>query len=134
MTRGERNNNPGNIRRLSGVSWVGQAADQSTDAAFVVFTSPIYGIRAIARILTSYARERLNTVQAVIDRWAPPNENNSKAYVDAVCRDCGVLSTDVIDVVARRDDLIKAIIEHENGEQIYTDVQIETGIQLADSQ
>jgi hypothetical protein len=31
MTRGERNNNPGNIRRIAGVIWEGEAADQSGD-------------------------------------------------------------------------------------------------------
>ena len=131
MTRGERNSNPGNIRRVAGVVWDGEAADQSSDDAFVVFTDPIYGIRAIVRILQSYAREGLNTVQQIIDRWAPPNENNSVAYVNAVCTECSVEPTDMIDVQSIMPLLIKGIIQHENGEMIYSDVQIDTAIGLA---
>lgn len=131
MTRGERNFNPGNIRRVAGVIWDGEAADQSSDDAFVVFTDPIYGIRAIVRIMLSYAREGLNTVQKIIDRWAPPNENNSLAYVNAVCTECSVEPTDTIDVSITMPLLIKGIIQHENGEMIYSDVQIDTAIGLA---
>jgi hypothetical protein len=131
VTRGERNNNPGNIRRVAGVVWEGEAADQSGDDAFVIFTTPVYGIRAIARIMLSYAREGLDTVEQIIDRWAPPNENNSIAYVDAVCTECMVQPSDVIDVQTMMPDLIKGIIQHENGEMIYTDLQIDAGIALA---
>ena len=53
--------------------------------AFVQFDDPVYGIRAIARIMKSYEREGINTLAKAIDRWAPPNENNSQAYIDDVC-------------------------------------------------
>ncbi len=131
MTRGERNNNPGNIRRIAGVIWQGEASDQTTDDAFIVFTTPIYGIRAIARIMNSYHREGLITIQEVIDRWAPPSENNSAAYVAAVCKGCELGPSDVIDIQAKMPELVKAIIQHENGEQIYSDLQIDAGIALA---
>jgi len=130
MTRGERNNNPGNIRHVPGVDWVGQAATQADDA-FVRFTDPIYGIRAITRIMKSYERQGIETVADVIDRWAPPNENNSEAYVTDVCNRCGVQPDDRVDFVAIMPNLIKAIIHHENGENIYTDEQINQGIALA---
>ncbi|MGU3457566.1 hypothetical protein ACLBV5_14755 [Brevundimonas sp. M1A4_2e] len=52
-TRGVRNNNPGNIRRVSGVTWQGQAKDQ-TDAEFVVYVSPEMGVRALVRTLLTY--------------------------------------------------------------------------------
>lgn len=131
MTRGERNANPGNIRRLPGVTWQGEATDQSGDASFVVFTTPLYGIRAIARVMLSYQREGLRTIQEVIDRWAPPNENNSQAYVAAVCQGCQKGPSDLIDFDADMPALVKSIIVHENGECIYTDEQISTGIALA---
>jgi len=130
MTRGERNNNPGNIRHVPGMDWVGQSVTQ-TDDAFVQFTDPIYGIRAITRIMKSYERQGIETVADVIDRWAPPNENNSEAYVTDVCNRCGVQPDDRVDFVAIMPNLIKAIIHHENGENIYTDDQINKGISLA---
>ena len=44
IARGERNNNPGNIRH--GAKWQGLASTQ-TDKDFCQFISPEYGIRAI---------------------------------------------------------------------------------------
>lgn len=131
MTRGIRNFNPGNIRRVPSVKWEGESPDQSTDSAFVVFSSPEYGIRAIARILRSYAKRGLNTIDEVINRWAPPTENNAEAYVAAVCNECGVGPDDVISLEAMMPAVIKAIIRHENGGVPYTPQQIYAGISLA---
>jgi hypothetical protein len=134
MTRGERNNNPMNIRRIAGVTWEGENPDQSSDADFVVFTSCEYGIRAGARVLTSYASRGLNTVQGIIGRWAPPGDNNdTAAYVAAVCVECGVDPTAPIDVRASLPRLIQGIIQHENGECIYSAAQIQAGITLAET-
>jgi len=130
MTRGERNNNPGNVRHVVGVTWQGQCATQ-TDDAFVQFTDAVYGIRAISRIMKSYERQGLNTIAEAIDRWAPPNENNSEAYVNDVCTQCGVQPDDHVDFAAIMPQLVKAIIHHENGGNIYSDAQINQGIALA---
>jgi hypothetical protein len=130
MTRGERNNNPCNIRHVVGTVWDGQS-DTQTDDAFVQFTDPIYGIRACARILASYDREGLQTLSEVIDRWAPPNENNSLAYVSDVCNRCDTDPNDPIDIMAWRAKIITAIIWHENSQCMYTPDQIAQGIALA---
>lgn len=130
MTRGILNNNPGNIRKVRGVTWIGQSPTQDDDA-FVTFVSPEYGMRAICRILRSYAAHGLNTINAIINRWAPPNENNSRAYVSDVCDQCDVDSTDPIDIEALMPSIIKAIIKHENGFFPYTPQQIDAGISLA---
>jgi len=131
VTRGERNNNPMNVEREAGTVWDGQAVDQSGDSRFVVFTSPIYGIRAGAKILLNYAGRGLNTVKAIIDTWAPPVENDSGAYVEDVCQRCSIEPYETIDVSAMLPQLVSAIIDHEQGENIYTDQQIQTGVQLA---
>ena len=88
-SRGFRNNNPLNIRR--GAShWVGQCEVQ-TDKAFVQFTSMAYGYRAAFRILqTYYFKYKLRTVVSIINRWAPPSENNSMAYAKYVAEYAGV--------------------------------------------
>ena len=130
MTRGERNNNPLNIRHVPGVIWLGQAAEQ-TDDAFVQFTDPIYGIRAGARILHAYENQGIDTVGEAIDRWAPPNENNSAAYVTDVCQQCSVEPDAVMSLDSILPALIKAMIVHENGRNSYTDLQITQGIALA---
>src|ERR1700679_3595089 len=132
MTRGERNFNPGNIRRISGVVWDGENPDQSSDSDFVVFLAAEHGIRAIALILKSYAKRGLNTVQGIINPLAPPADaNNTGAYVAAVCVECGVDPTAPIDVLTTLPNLIVGIIQHENGENIYTPQQIEAGIDLS---
>jgi len=66
-----RNNNPANIRRGS-TKWQGESAVQ-TDAAFVQFITPEYGIRALSKVLDTYASKYgLNTVSGIINRFAPP--------------------------------------------------------------
>ncbi len=129
-SRGIRNNNPGNIR-LSSTTWQGQVpASQQTDTSFIQFTSPAYGIRAIAKILDSYAARGLNTVDSIISTWAPPTENDTAAYIDAVASSMGV---DPGTVLSSGDQpaLIAAIIEHENGSQPYTSAEIDTGVSMA---
>jgi hypothetical protein len=122
--------NPGNIRHVPGTVWQGQSATQ-TDPAFVQFDDPVYGIRAIVRIMLSYEREGLTTYQKVIDRWAPPNENNSAAYVEDVCSRCLSQPSDFVDFAHDMPNLVSAIIWHENGEQPYTLEQIAQGVALA---
>jgi hypothetical protein len=128
--RGELNNNPGNIRIVQGVVWSGQSIVQN-DPSFVQFINPVYGIRAICRILRSYEREGINTIQNAIDRWAPPNENNSYAYVTDVANRCDISPTEVLSLESIMPSLIQAIIWHEEGRCIYTFQQIEDGIDLA---
>src|SRR5262245_58187606 len=97
-TRGERNNNPGNLREVDGVHWVGERATDD-DPAFEEFNTPEDGIRALAKTLLSYQRKHgLRTVTGIITRWAPSNENNTIAYIDAVARSMGVLSSADIDL------------------------------------
>lgn len=139
VPRGIRNNNPGNIRHNPSVTWVGQEATQ-TDLDFVQFVTPEYGIRAIVRIIRSYKREGLNTIQGAIQRWAPSTENDTQAYITDVCQGCsiepytvvdGKKVETVVDFDAIMPTLIKAIIFHENGIQPYSDSTISKGISLA---
>ena len=70
-TRGERNNNPGNLRK-GDQPWRG-LADLQSDTDFCVFTDPKYGFRAMAKTLLSYGHEGFDTVRDIVHRWAPPN-------------------------------------------------------------
>jgi len=130
MTRGIRNNNPGNIRHGTS-KWQGMSLQQLDDE-YVTFDDPVYGIRAMAKLLKNYeSRYGLDTVGGLIGRWAPPNENITTAYVAAVSQKLGVSPDHKIDVVGSLPRLIPAIIHHENGKQPYTVEQIKQGIALA---
>ena len=86
MTRGLRNNNPLNIRRVAGTKWKGQAVEQK-DKEFVQFASVEYGIRAAFCILDTYRRKyKAVCIEDIINRWAPPSENATSEYIRTVCR------------------------------------------------
>jgi len=130
--RGIRNNNPGNIRH--GDNWQGMSEIQS-DIAFIQFDDPVYGIRAMTRIIRNYrARYGFVTVDQIISRWAPPVENNTQAYIESVADKLGIrpqfISTQEV-AEHQYPALLKAIIYHENGKQPYSDEQINEGIALA---
>lgn len=131
MTPGERNDNPGNIKRTT-AHWAGMRAEQ-TDPVFVQFKTPEWGIRAIVRILVTYHREGVVTPRQIISRWAPPTENDTSAYIDDFCRRC---SLDPDEVIAELDaphlqSVVTAIIIHENGRCIYSAAQVAAGIAMA---
>lgn len=118
IPRGIRNNNPGNIDRTA-ERWIGMAADQSGDSRFVVFESPEYGIRALMRLLVTYQdRHGLKTVRQIINRWAPPVENNTSAYVNQVAAALGVGPDEEINTLDRatNEAMTRAIIRHECGD------------------
>lgn len=116
LPRGIRNNNPGNIR-LSGTRWKGQKLRQ-VDTAFVEFDTPLAGIRALMRLLLTYhLRHGLDSVESIINRYAPPEENATDHYIHSVCGALGVKRREAIDLKDRKilTALCKAIIRHENG-------------------
>lgn len=131
--RGIRNNNPGNIRW--GDDWKGLVPkDQRTDKSFCQFTTPEYGIRAMIIILRNYQRKYgLNTVSGFIKRWAPPNENNTQAYINSVALATGVTPDQRIDTSDSRFmiKLLQAIIKHENGNQPYSFDTFDRAVELA---
>ena len=89
MSRGLRNNNPGNIR-ISNIRFKGEI-HPSTDESFKQFESMAYGYRAMIKILKYYYNHyNLRTVEQMIHRWAPTIENNTDAYILCVCREIGL--------------------------------------------
>lgn len=114
LPRGIRNNNPGNIEW--GDPWQGlRPVNERSDPRFCQFVSPAYGIRALARTLITYQdKHNIRTVSAAINRWAPPVENDTGAYVRAVQKVVGGDMVDMHDYKYLR-PLVEAIIRHENG-------------------
>lgn len=94
FTRAIRNNNPCNIRR--GDPWRGMmpqgnmTPEQRAERDFAVFQSPVWGFRAACLILQNYFRLGFDTVEKIITRWAPISENDTQAYIRAVCAHLGV--------------------------------------------
>ena len=132
LSRGLRNNNPGNIR-LSADQWRGLSGNQ-TDSSFFQFVAPLWGIRAIAVILRNYQdKYNLRTVAEMIERWAPPTENDTGNYANHVAALLGVDKNATIDVhiPATMTTMTKAIIRHENGVNPYDDALIDQAVFLA---
>jgi len=133
MTRGLRNNNPGNIK-YDGTQWEGLATPPS-DGTFAVFTDATYGIRALARILSNYvAIDGVSpTVTAIVSRWAPPSENDTTAYIQDIKTQLGIPldQEPTLDLSIDLPALVAAIIQHENGLQPYSAATITQGIALA---
>lgn len=137
--RGVRNNNPGNLEWNPRNKWQGLIpVAQRTDPRFCEFTTPAFGIRAIAVLLINYQDfHGITTVQGAINRWAPPVENDTGAYVRAVQKAVGGDPVDMYDY----DDmfaLVSAIIRHENGRgplpntnTWYRDDVIDEGLRMA---
>lgn len=133
IPRGIRNNNPGNIRW--GENWQGLKKDgKKQDPSFCVFTNAVYGIRALGKLLKNYQRlYGLNTPRKIINRYAPPFENQTQAYIQSVAQQLGITPDSVVDLSERGvlTVFIKAIIRHENGIQPYKDSTIQKGIELS---
>lgn len=106
---GIRNNNPGNIRASAN--------------SFKTFDTPEEGISATAKNLIAYNdKHGLNTINGIINRWAPPSDNNDTgSYIDSVSKDLGVAPNQPLNVKdhATLSKLVTAITKHENGMQPY---------------
>ena len=132
--RGIRNNNPGNIRKGS-TAWQGLAPEQS-DSAFLQFDDMEHGIRAIAVTIKTYSQKYgLNSIAGIINRWAPPNENATGAYVQHVADALGVAPDAFIQVSdpGVMEQLVRAIIKQENGPAslLVSDSTIAAGVGMA---
>jgi hypothetical protein len=127
IPRGIRNNNPGNIRL--GDNWQGMKENQS-DGSFVQFKEAKYGIRAMTRILDNYAKRGVVYLADIILTWAPPSENDTRAYIAHVEQLTGLYGNQRV-TREHYPKLIDAIIKHENGIQPYSVATIEEGIALA---
>lgn len=124
-SRGIRNNNPGNLR-ISENAWQGKVpVAQNTDGVFEQFISPEYGIRALFIDLRSKINRGLNTIEKIMNVYAPPTENNTIAYITAIENMTNIPRNKVI-TVNDIPKIVPAIIKVENGIQPYTDAQLKS--------
>jgi hypothetical protein len=127
LARNCRLNNPGNVDRTS-IVWQGMSALQD-DPRFIRFVAPQWGFRCMARILLGDFREGCVTVHALIDRWAPPVENDTSAYVTDVAERMTVGIDETLTLPDRLLPLLQAIAIHEGGCP-WADATIQWGIDL----
>lgn len=114
--RGFRNNNPGNLR-----SGAGQSGTDS--GGYAQFASMLDGYKAMVRQISMYRNAGLENVASIISKWAPSNENDTRAYIQSVVASIqkdlgqGVSATSRLNLNDPKvmDSLIDAMIDHENG-------------------
>jgi len=87
LPRGLRNKNPGNIRKTK-TFWEGEV--KGSDKSFKTFISMEYGYRAIFVLLRSYINKGFDTIEKIINRYAPPTENKTSQYVKHVSERTGI--------------------------------------------
>lgn len=123
LPRGIRNNNPLNIRK--GNNWQGERQPQ-TDNAFEEFKSMEYGVRAGFKLIRNYMSgyngltQKFNTIEKIVSRWAPPSENNTRAYASRVSKLTGIPSTQKLSFINKKQmvSLVDAMIQVECGQTI----------------
>lgn len=119
---GIRNNNPGNIKWSAANNWDGQIGQDSQ--GFVIFSSMLYGIRAMFVLLQSYdaSISAMSDLGAVFDilsisaRWTADNQT---AWMNAVTSVSGIGSTTPLDSTnqTQMSAVVNGIIAAENGAQ-----------------
>jgi hypothetical protein len=147
IPRGIRNNNPGNLDFVRSSydrdPWIGETGLEIREGKacrFTTFDTAEHGIRALAKTLLTYCRLRraadgtpIDTVQEIIDRWAPPHENDTDAYAKHVRDLLNIEKGGEINIEdpATLAILVESIIRHENGCQPYSEDVIRLGVGLA---
>ena len=124
-TRGERNNNPGN---LNFVGQRGARLESGSGSRFAYFDSEISGMKALYNQLQRYytgktTGKKLQTIRDIISTWAPANENNTRAYIANVSKKLGIGENQKLNLndVRTTAELMKAIVTMENGRNRYSD-------------
>lgn len=81
------------------------------------FGSMEEGLSALDKNLKGYKKRGINTLEGVISTWAPPNENDTKAYIAHVARVTGLDPKQAIDLDSPlvRQQLAAGIVQMESG-------------------
>lgn len=106
LPRGMRNNNPGNIR---GVGWKGEVGVDG--GGFAIFSSVVWGLRALARDLKTAINEGYDNIDKLINHYAPGYENPgvvSGSYQATVSGVSGISETEQL---GTDDDTILSLVK-----------------------
>lgn len=83
-TIADRFNNPANLRYAAGYETA-----NTRSGKFAVFPSLDEGVLSAAKQLQIYGTKGINNIHDIISKWAPSNENNTKAYIGHVVNATG---------------------------------------------
>lgn len=118
----EWDNNPGHLIKTS-IKWKGEV-ECERPTRFECFSSPYWGLRAMMKNLQTYRdRYKHTTIQQIIRRWAPPNENDTTLLTRNACtwlaHDCSM----PFDLHNRHNfiDMVKSILRQEGNTLVYSD-------------
>lgn len=129
LPRGVRNCNPGNIRlprkeNMEKDRFIGELRP-SRDKSFRTFVNMAYGYRAMHYLLRRYKNSyQLNTLEQMINRWAPPTENHTDAYIEFVANSSGIGRDQIVDVsnMTVMCRIVEAMAKMENGSKYEPDM------------
>jgi hypothetical protein len=112
---GIRQNNPCNIVHNPSSPWKNEILPPV--GRFASFTTPVYGLRAAMLLIRNYFTVHgLNTVEQIIDRWAPPVENDTGSYVRDIADRMNVSAAQVLTPDQQTiTTMTESIVVHENG-------------------
>ncbi|EGM8047802.1 lytic transglycosylase domain-containing protein [Escherichia coli] len=118
LSRGIRNNNPGN---LNFAGQKGATLESGPNARFASFPTMLEGIAALDRQVMLYLKRGKNTIDQIIDIYAPSSDgNNTSSYKSYLSQYTGLGVKEKIDgsnfEIMRK--LIQGIINHENGDAV----------------
>lgn len=129
-TRAERNFNPGNL------NYAGQAGatlESGSGARFAKFASEEEGIAALVRQLRLYQQRGIDTIGEIVKKYAPPNENDTQAYIASMARWTGLSADEKLDFndtdTVRR--MVQGISRKEGRFTPLSEGQIMSGIGIA---
>lgn len=108
---GFKNNNPGNIK---GKNWYGQIGTDKQGHA--IFSSEVYGIRALAKTLINYEAKGIDTIEKIVSKYA---EGNNKNYIRFLSSYLNVKPNEKLNVGHKLHELVSAIITFECGSNPY---------------
>lgn len=134
IVRGIRNCNPANLRD-QGIAWDGLATPRSDDKGYLIFTSDLFGIRALARdIWTKYHKDGIKTIVALVNKFAPAADGNDvAAYEKALSSALGVAPAMEFELDEESyPRLLRAIVVHECGSFPYSNALLIQAINLAE--
>ena len=127
--RAIRNNNPGNLE------FRGQAGAVPEDGSgrFAKFGSSAEGVAALIKQLQRYGSRGLDTLEEIINTYAPSSENNTQAYISALSKRLGVSGSDQLNLSDANTlaALVRGISTHEAGRDYLSNQDIMSGLQMA---
>lgn len=118
MTRGMRNNNPGNLKAVGK-----QRRDRE---GFRVFDTMEEGVQAADAQLQRYAKRGVETVDQIVNTWAPKGDKNDvAAYLKSIEAQTGMTPEDIPADAGARHALLAAMFKQESGAKAPTLDEVE---------